>query len=347
MLFVILLLVLIWFLGKKFRQPVKTRLFTIALVLGAVIVVIALSPENSAPTQFFGGSLGSYSLLAAAIAMVGGYVWLLGKLRSKARQTPTNETSKKLSEAELDRYSRHIVMHEVGGPGQMALKRARVLVVGAGGLGAPVLQYLAAVGVGEIWVIDDDVVDASNLQRQVIHMDETIGTPKVQSAAQVIHAQNPYVRVVPIQKRLSNELANEIFPKVDMVIDGTDNFETRYLVNAACVAAGLPLISGALSQWEGQISIFAPALGTPCYQCVFPTAPDPSLVPSCAEAGVFAPLPGMVGTIMAAEAVKLITGAGQTLTNRMMVVDALDMNMRSFNLKKNADCEICAHIGEK
>ncbi len=185
-----------------------------------------------------------------------------------------------------------------------------MLVVGAGGLGAPALQYLAAAGVGTIGVIDADMVENSNLQRQVIHKDAAIGMPKVFSAQAEMEAQNPYVKVRPYHRRSTDEIAAELVAEYDLVLDGTDNFDTRYLVNATCVAAGVPLISGALSQWEGQLSVFDPARGAPCYQCIFPEPPAPHLAPSCAEAGVIGPLPGVIGAMMAVEAIKLITGRG-------------------------------------
>ena len=194
--------------------------------------------------------------------------------------------------AELDRYARHILLREIGGPGQKRLKAARVLVVGAGGLGSPALLYLAAAGVGVIGVIDDDVVEASNLQRQVIHADDRIGMPKVFSAAAAMRALNPFIEVRPYHRRLTEEIAAELVADYDLVLDGTDNFDTRYLVNRACVAAGKPLVAGAITQWEGQLGLYDPAHGAPCYACVFPERPAPGLVPTCAEAGVAAPLAG-------------------------------------------------------
>ena len=217
-------------------------------------------------------------------------------------------------------------------------------MVGAGGLGAPALQYLAAAGVGTIGVIDDDVVENANLQRQVIHKDASIGTPKVFSAEREMTAQNPFITVRPYHRRLTEEIASDLLTDYDIVLDGTDNFDTRYLVNAACVAAGLPLISGALSQWEGQLSVFDPARGAPCYRCIFPQAPASHLAPSCAEAGVLGPLPGVVGAMMAAEAIKLITGAGTSLRRQMVIYDALYGESRTIEVARRADCATCGHI---
>jgi len=216
-----------------------------------------------------------------------------------------------------------------------------VLVVGAGGLGSPALLYLAAAGVGRIGVIDADVVEATNLQRQVIHADARIGQPKVFSAEAAMKAVNPYVDVRPYNRRLTPEVAETLVAEYDVVLDGTDNFDTRYAVNAACVAAGVPLVSGALTQWEGQLSVFHPASGAPCYRCIFPEAPAAGLAPSCAEAGVLGPLPGVVGSMMAVEAVKHITGAGQGLVGSMMIYDALWGETRTIGVKRREGCETC------
>ena len=197
---------------------------------------------------------------------------------------------------ELNRYARHIVLRELGGGGQRKLKEAKVLVIGAGGLGSPALLYLAAAGVGTIGVIDDDSVDGSNLQRQIIHRDQDIDTPKVFSAQAAMQALNPFVTVKPYHRRLTADLAAKLFAEYDLILDGSDNFDTRYLANRAAVATGKPLISGAITQWEGQISLYHPASGAPCFECLFPSRPAEGLAPSCAEAGVIAPLPGIIGS---------------------------------------------------
>ena len=247
--------------------------------------------------------------------------------------------------AELARYARHILLREIGGPGQMALKSARVLVVGAGGLGSPALTYLAAAGVGTIGVIDDDVVEVSNLQRQIIHTEGRLGMAKVASAEAAMKALNPFVQVRPYQRRLDGEVAADLVRDYDLVLDGTDNFDTRYLVNRVCAEAGVPLISGAITQWEGQLSLFDPGRGGPCYECVFPERPLPGMVPTCAEAGVAAPLPGVIGAMMAMEAVKHLTGAGEGLRGRLMIHDALYAETRVIKVKKRADCPVCGAVG--
>ncbi|MEM9270882.1 MAG: HesA/MoeB/ThiF family protein [Pseudomonadota bacterium] len=215
-----------------------------------------------------------------------------------------------LAPEEIERYARHIFLREIGGPGQQKLKAARVAVVGAGGLGASALMYLAAAGVGHIRVIDDDVVDLSNLQRQVIHDTTAVGTAKVESAQARMGEINPHVEVEPRCARLNAETAEELLGGVDLVLDGSDGFETRYLVNATCVALDLPLISAAMTQWEGQIGLYRPSTGGPCYRGVFPNRPAPGLVPSCAEAGIMGALAGVMGSRFAPGARKWMTGAG-------------------------------------
>jgi len=242
---------------------------------------------------------------------------------------------------ELDRYARHIVLREIGGAGQKALKDAKVLVIGAGGLGAPALQYLAAAGVGTLGVIDDDIVENANLQRQVIHADARIGMSKVQSAVAAVTELNPFITVKPYHRRLNATIAEDLISEYDLVLDGTDNFDTRYLVNSTCAKAGIPLISAALTQWEGQISLYDPKNGTPCYHCIFPQRPDPNLVPSCAQAGVLGPLPGVIGAMMAVEAVKAITDAGEGLRGRMLIYDALYADTRIVTMKPRAACPVC------
>ncbi|HET7410992.1 MAG TPA: molybdopterin-synthase adenylyltransferase MoeB [Paracoccaceae bacterium] len=242
---------------------------------------------------------------------------------------------------ELERYARHIVLHEIGGPGQQRLRSARVLVIGAGGLGSPSILYMAAAGVGTIGIVDDDEVSLSNLQRQVLHGMADIDAPKIESAARAVERINPNVRVEQHAVRLDEATAGGLVDAYDMVLDGTDNFATRYLLNAACAAARKPLISAAIGRWEGQLSVFRPWLGGPCYTCIFPEQPEPGLVPACAEAGVLGALPGVMGSMQAAEAVKLITGAGQVLDGRLLLYDALGAEVRTIRLAKRPDCEIC------
>lgn len=245
------------------------------------------------------------------------------------------------TEDELERYARHIVLHEIGGPGQQKLRKARVLVMGAGGLGSPSVLYLAAAGVGTIGIVDDDEVSLSNLQRQVLHGMADIGTLKIESAARAVERINPNVSVEQHDMRLDATNANAVIETYDMVLDGTDNFATRYQLNKSCAETRRPLISAAIGRWEGQLSVFRPWLGGPCYACIFPEPPEPGLVPACAEAGVLGALPGVMGSMQAAEAVKLITGAGQLLDGRLLIYDALGGEVRTIRLSKRPDCEIC------
>ena len=341
MLLVLALAALLWGLGLLIGMPRRHRLLLLALLFAAVLLAQLVLPDGHPLRTATGGSAAPWLILAAIAAVVGGYAWGLGALKRRAKAPEPAPPTGPFAAGELERYARHIVLRELGGPGQARLKQARVLVVGAGGLGAPALQYLAAAGVGTIGVIDPDTVDASNLQRQVIHSDARIGLPKVQSAMEAMLALNPYVTVRPYQRRLTAEIAAPLFADYDLILDGTDNFDTRYLVNRAAVAQGKPLVSGALSQWEGQVSVFDPARGAPCYQCIFAQAPAPELAPSCAEAGVLGPLPGMVGSMMAVEAVKVIAGAGTPLRGEMLIYDALYGETRKIALKRRADCPVC------
>lgn len=246
-----------------------------------------------------------------------------------------------LSDDELDRYARHIVLREIGGPGQRRLRAARVLVIGAGGLGAPALMYLAAAGVGVLGVVDDDTVSLSNLQRQVIHATRRVGDLKTDSAAAAIAEINPGVAVEPHALRLDETNAAGLIAAYDLVLDGSDNFDTRWLVNATCVRLRKPLVAAAIGQWEGQLSLYDPARGGPCYACVFPRRPAAGLAPSCAEAGVLGALAGVMGAMQAVEAVKLIVGAGQGLRGRLMLYDALWGETRTIETARDPSCAVC------
>ena len=245
-----------------------------------------------------------------------------------------------LSREELTRYARHVILPDVGLDGQRRLKAARVLCVGAGGLGSPAAMYLAAAGVGTLGIVDDDEVDASNLQRQILHDTAGTGRPKVESARDRLRAINPNVSVEMHHVRLMSANALDILERYDIVLDGADNFPTRYLVNDACVLLGKPNAFGAIFRFEGQASVFAAKNG-PCYRCIYPEPPPPGLVPSCAEAGVFGVLPGIVGTIQATETIKLILGVGETLVGRLLVYDAMRMAFRELKVPKDRDCPVC------
>ncbi len=245
-----------------------------------------------------------------------------------------------LSNDEVLRYSRHLIMPEVGMEGQQKLKAAKVLCIGAGGLGSPLAMYLAAAGVGTLGLVDFDVVDFTNLQRQIIHSTADVGRKKLDSAEETLKGINPFVEVRKFETKLSSANALEIFREFDVIADGTDNFPTRYLVNDACVLTGKPNVYGSIFRFEGQASVFATKAG-PCYRCLYPEPPPPGLVPSCAEGGVLGILPGLVGVIQATETIKLILGRGDALIGRLLLVDAMGMNFRQLKLRKNPDCPAC------
>ena len=254
-----------------------------------------------------------------------------------SKEPPTNA---EFSKAEIERYSRHLIMPEVAMEGQKKLKQAKVLLIGMGGLGSPLAMYLAAAGVGRIGMVDFDVVDFTNLQRQVIYSTDEVGRSKLQSAQNRLQGINPYVHIDTYETRLTSENALDIFEKYDIIIDGTDNFPTRYLINDACVLLEKPNVYGSIFRFEGQASVFYAKEG-PCYRCLYPEPPPPGLVPSCAEGGVLGILPGNVGLIQATEAIKLILGKGQPLIGRLLLFDALAMKYRELKLRKDPNCPIC------
>ena len=246
-----------------------------------------------------------------------------------------------LTNEQVMRYGRHLIMPEVGVAGQEKLKAARILMVGAGGLGSPSALYLAASGIGEMTIIDPDVVDLSNLQRQILHDTSSVGTPKVESARQRIQEVNPNVKVNAIQDQLSNDNVRELIRECDVVVDGTDNFQTRYMVNDACIFENKPNVYGSIFRFEGQSTVFCDPQG-PCYRCLYPEPPPPGMVPSCAEGGVLGILPGIIGVIQATEAIKLILGKGEPLVGRLLLYNALTMKFRELKIRKDPACPVCS-----
>jgi len=246
-----------------------------------------------------------------------------------------------LDSAEIRRYSRHLILPEVGTEGQRRLKAAKVLMIGTGGLGSPLGLYLAAAGVGTLGIVDFDVVDESNLQRQVLFGISDVGRPKIEAAAARLRDINPHIKIVPYETRLESSNALDLFRDYNLVVDGTDNFPTRYLVNDACVLLGKPNVYGSIFRFEGQVSVFWGAKG-PCYRCLFPEPPPPGLVPSCAEGGVLGVLPGIIGALQANEVIKLIVGAGDPLIGRLVLFDALKLRFRELKLRKDPACPICS-----
>jgi molybdopterin/thiamine biosynthesis adenylyltransferase len=333
----------LWFGGRAFGIDRQARALLLGLLFVAVLALQVALPDGHPLREATGGEPGLWLLLAGIAGVVYLYRAVLMRVRARAGTDVPVEAprSEGFAEAELERYARHIVLREIGGPGQTRMREARVLVIGAGGLGSPALLYLGAAGIGTLGVIDDDTVANADLARQVIHADRRLGMPKVFSAQEAVRALNPFVQVRPYNRRLTDEIADELLADYDLVLDGSDNFATRHLANRACVAAGKPLVSGALSQWEGQISVFDPANGAPCYACVFPNVPAPGLAPSCAEAGVVGPLPGVVGAMMAMEAVKLVAGAGTPLRDQMLIYDALEGETRRIAIARRPGCRVC------
>ena len=244
-----------------------------------------------------------------------------------------------LTPGQVQRYSRHLIMDGVGSVGQRKLIDAKVLIIGAGGLGSPISLYLALAGVGTIGIVDFDIVDVSNLQRQILHTDADVGRPKVISAKETLLAHNPDVNVILHEELINSENAMDIIPNYDVIVNGADNFATRYLVNDASYLAGKPLVDGAILVFDGQATTYQPGQG--CYRCMFPEPPPPGEVPNCAEAGVIGALPGLVGSIQALETIKLILGVGETLTSRMLLIDALTMDFREIKIRRNPDCKLC------
>ncbi len=255
------------------------------------------------------------------------------------RASDTAAAPRTLTPQQVQRFSRHIIMPQVGSIGQRKLMNASVLLVGAGGLGSPLAMYLAAAGIGKIGIVDFDDVDITNLHRQLLHGMNDIGRPKVDSAEDTIREINPDAEIVKIAKHINSENAMEIADEFDILIDGTDNFPTRYLINDLGVLMDKPVVHGSIFMFDGQVTTFLPGQG--CYRCLYPAPPPPGMVPSCAEAGVLGVLPGIVGSLMATEAIKLILGVGKPLVNRLLMVDALDMDMRTVKIRKDPNCPAC------
>ncbi|MDO5613414.1 MAG: HesA/MoeB/ThiF family protein [Paracoccus sp. (in: a-proteobacteria)] len=313
-----------------------------AFLLWCGVVLLHLSAPGSGAARAVGGNLPVWLVGGGVAALLLGYRALLARLRRAAPAPPGQPARDGLTDAELDRYARHLVLREIGGPGQMRLRQARVLVVGAGGLGAPVCLYLAAAGVGRITVADDDAVSLSNLQRQVIFRDADTRRLKATTAAAAMLALNPHIQVTPLTRRIT-EADLDLIAQHDLVLDGTDSFASRQVVNRACVSAGVPLIAGAIAQWEGQVTLYDPARGGPCLTCLFPNAPAPGLAPPCAQAGVVGALPGVIGSMMALETIKHLTGAGQGLRGRMVLFDGLYGENRTIAAERRVDCAVCGH----
>lgn len=339
----------IWAAGRRRGADNLTRLMAI-VGLAVLFAIIAFAiPQSEA---ILGSEPRNWLFVCALLALVVGYAAMLKKLRRSAQghrdlsaPSEAERTQPPSSASMIERNSRHIMLREIGGLGQRQIGEAKVLVIGAGGLGSPVLQVLAGAGVGTIGVIDFDSVEISNLPRQLIHNDAAIGMPKVFSAQAAMQAQNPFVTIKPYHRAFDAQIAEDLIAEYDIVVDGSDSFDTRYLANEICFKQQKPLILGALSQWEGQVMSFhqsqRASSAIACYKCLFPTPPAPHLAPSCAEAGVFSPLPPIVGGMMAAEVLKVITGAGTGLHGQMLIYDALYAESRMIATKPDPNCPVC------
>jgi len=303
-----------------------------------------LVPDKARPLVVYCAS-GARSAFATKVLSEMGYtdvVNLAGGIVDWKRNGFEVTIPRVLSPEQRARYSRHLLIPEVGEEGQQRLLDARVLLVGAGGLGSPASLYLAAAGVGTLGIVDGDVVDESNLQRQIVHSTESLGEPKVASAKRTLEALNPDVRVVPFQERLTSENVERILAEGwDVIVDGADNFPTRYLVNDASVWHGIPVVHGSIYRFEGQVTVFDPARGGPCYRCLFPQPPPPELAPSCAEGGVLGVLPGIIGSLQANEALKLILERGEALAGRLLLFDALATTLDEVTVRRDPACPIC------
>lgn len=337
-------LVLFAVIATWFGYPRRMVKYAVASIWLVIVLVIAAFP-SSAIAEAIGGDLGHWLIAGAVAALILGYRAALRRLRANVVEPDSNSkpvADNAMSDAELDRYARHLVLREIGGAGQMRLRDARVLIVGAGGLGSPLCLYLAAAGVGHITVADDDKVSLSNLQRQVIFRSNQRGESKVKAAADNMQTLNPHINVTEWPHRISTADV-EMIAGFDLVIDGTDSFASRTEINRACVAAKTPLIAGAISQWEGQVTLYDPTRGGPCFSCLFPQAPADGLAPPCAEAGVVGALPGVIGSIMALEAIKHLTDAGAGLRGRMLIFDGLYGESRMIKIAAREDCPVCDH----
>lgn len=303
-------------------------------------------PDRDAPLVLYCAG-GTRSLFAADTLRRMGYsrvASLAGGFGAWRDAGQPVETPRLLTDAERRRYSRHLMIPEVGEEGQVKLLGARVLLIGAGGLGCPAAIYLAAAGVGTLGVVDSDVVDESNLQRQILHPTDRVGTSKVESARRSLLAQNPGIRVVAHEERITSQSVERLLGAYDLVLDGSDNFPTRYLINDACVLQRKACVHGSIYRFEGQITVFDPARGGPCYRCLYPEPPPPELAPSCADAGVLGVLPGVVGLLQAVEVVKLILGEGEPLTGRLLTYDALAARFRELKLRRDPGCPYCLSL---
>ena len=338
----IVVLAVFYGIAIYFKVRRKVILTTLALVYGFVLFLVLVLPETHFVIINIGSSFAELLLLTIIMLLIGAYSFILKKIKKKNIEKNADiKTGSEMSESEIERYARHIILKEIGGPGQQKMRDAKVLVIGAGGLGNPVSLYLAAAGVGTIGIIDHDEVSLSNLQRQILFRDEDIGISKVFASQKNLSQLNPHIIIKPYNRILDEKNAQNLIKEYDLIIDGTDNLNTRHLINLACIGAEKPLISGAISQWEGQISLFDPKNNFPCYSCLFPKTDNDNMVKSCAEVGVLGSLPGVIGSLMAVEAIKEINGIGKSLRGFLILYDALNCEVRKVEAEKDPKCVIC------
>jgi molybdopterin/thiamine biosynthesis adenylyltransferase len=315
----------------------------IGFLFGLFFLIHLVFSNDHILVKLTGGSLRAIMFIGISVFLVGLYILFLNRIKNFRGEMPAEaQKVSSFKPEELERYARHIVLKEIGGSGQKKLKNSRILIVGAGGLGSPVMQYLGACGVGVIGIIDSDVVDNSNLQRQVIYPDKSIGENKVFAAAAAIKAQNPFIEVLTFNRVFDEDIAEDLISEFDLIMDGTDNSKSRYLINKVCVRLNKPLVSGAISQWEGQVMVYDSLPESPCYECVFPSTSSVSGNQTCAESGVVGALPGVIGSMMAIEAIKLITNAGEILRSRLFIYDGLYAETRIISVRKDKQCRVCS-----
>ena len=327
------------FLGV--RKKIILKIFLTSYIF--IFLTIFFLPENNPVRLTLGVSLNEWISISFVFLVILGYIVVLKKIKTRnIVKYSSNSSKKNMSDVEIERYARHLVLKDIGGQGQQRLRNAKVLVVGAGGLGNPVSMYLAGAGIGTIGIIDNDVVSLSNLQRQILYREHDVGKSKVFATQKNILEINPHIQIKPYNRLLDSRNAQKLISEYDIIIDGSDNLKTRHLVNFACVKEKKPLISGAISQWEGQISLFDPSKNYPCYSCIFPESDKENLTRSCADVGVLSSLPGVIGSLMAVEAIKEITAVGDSLRGKLFLYDAMSCKTIKIQAERNKNCKVCS-----
>tara|TARA_B100001142_G_scaffold209438_1_gene207593 strand:+ start:182 stop:1225 length:1044 start_codon:yes stop_codon:yes gene_type:complete len=341
----VILLIATIFVGVLAFLGVRKKIILKILLTSYIFIFLTIFflPENNPVRLTLGVSLNEWIGISFVFLVILGYIVVLKKIKTRnIVKYPSNSSKKNMSDVEIERYARHLVLKDIGGQGQQRLRNAKVLVVGAGGLGNPVSMYLAGAGIGTIGIIDNDVVSLSNLQRQILYREHDVGKSKVFATQKNILEINPHIEIKPYNRLLDSRNAQKLISEYDIIIDGSDNLKTRHLVNFACVKEKKPLISGAISQWEGQISLFDPSKNYPCYSCIFPESDKENLTRSCADVGVLSSLPGVIGSLMAVEAIKEITAVGDSLRGKLFLYDAMNCKTIKIEAERNKNCKVCS-----